>query len=583
MKMDKDFLMKHRFWLLLGAFVPIWGLTVLMLLSDVGGKSEKQKAYEDALKSVNFSSPKNASFLEPLKKQEETFRKQKDKVWERSWKNQDGLMTWADAPQAPFGRRLKNAYFGDELSDYQERVFYARNLYLKQFEEFDDKLAPAEYKDGVERVITRIYDWKDPKSMELWLAQEDFWVKREVVDAIREALHSVARFTVLPLDPKNPKDAVPQGALARYRLRNPNWELDLIVEQRGKSKVISDKSKIRNVNVNQRLQKLDGVVFRLTQKGEGGAPLDIIDWAIEGEPLAYYGEAEVRKTAVIDAFDPQKPPEVEQLFNWYTSPIKRLDRLEVGNRMAVAHRMESRELIAKQLGKPEPEAEPAAPPAGGMDPMGMGGGLGGPKFTPPGVGGEGPGGQGRYTSPTMTPNGLEPNRYIDLSDQVRRIPVALVLVADQAFIPDILTALANSRLRMWTTQVLWQHVQGIRPQNQQAAFTAGGFPPPGGGPGGEGGEFGPGPGGRPFGPGGRPIGPGGRPFGPPPGVIPMGPMGPMGPGASGGLPDEDDPNLVELTVYNIASLYERFPPRQAAGEGTETPMPMTDPTMSPNP
>jgi hypothetical protein len=45
-----------------------------------------------------------------------------------------------------------------------------------------------------------------------------------------------------------------------------------------------------------------------------------------------------------------------------------------------------------------------------------------------------------------------------------------------------------------------------------------------------------------------------------------GPMGEGGGGAFSSVADEDDPNLVELVVYNIASLYERFPPRAPAGE-----------------
>jgi hypothetical protein len=51
---------------------------------------------------------------------------------------------------------------------------------------------------------------------------------------------------------------------------------------------------------------------------------------------------------------------------------------------------------------------------------------------------------------------------------------------------------------------------------------------------------------------------------PPPGGTP--PIGgysggyPGGPGTTG--QDEDDPNLVELSVYGIATLYERFPPKK---------------------
>ena len=34
--------------------------------------------------------------------------------------------------------------------------------------------------------------------------------------------------------------------------------------------------------------------------------------------------------------------------------------------------------------------------------------------------------------------------------------------------------------------------------------------------------------------------------------------------------EQDDPNLVELVVYGIASLYERYPPKQAADASNPT-------------
>jgi hypothetical protein len=580
MKMDKEFLIKHRFWVGLIAFVPVWLFAVLMLMSDVGGKAEKQKVFDEAVKNVKFSGAKNPSFLEPLKAQEETFRAQKDKVWKKAWDGQDGLMTWVpegeqDDERAPFQRLYRKAYFGDDIPNYNQRLYWARNVYPKQFEAFNEAIHPAEYKDGVERVITRIYEWKDAKSVELWLAQEDFWVKREMVKAVKSAIDAVGTFKNVPLDAKNPKDAVPAGALARYRLRNPNWELDLIIEQRGKDRFISEKSKIKNVNVNQRVQKLDGVMFLVSESGEADGTAQ---WNIEGEPLAYLAEAEVRQSLNVSLLDPKKPPQIKQQFSWSTSPIKRLDRIEVGNRLAVCQRMETRGLSAKQIGKAEEGAEPAgepaaAPPVAGGAPPGPGG-AGAP---PPGFGsgafGGGEGGN-QQRSATMTPNGLEMNRYIDLSDQVRRIPVAVVMIVDQAYVPDVLTALANSQLRMWTTQVYWQHVQGIRQQNAESAMVAGGGPPPGAG------GFGPprpGVGGPPPGVGSA-VGPPGTPEGagrtprPRPGRgMPMppgfpGPMGEGGGGAFSSVADEDDPNLVELVVYNIASLYERFPPRAPAGE-----------------
>src|SRR5262249_9310473 len=60
-----------------------------------------------------------------------------------------------------------------------------------------------------------------------------------------------------------------------------------------------------------------------------------------------------------------------------------------------------------------------------------------------------------------TPNHIAKNRYIDMTDQVRRMPVAFVIVVDQSNINDVLIALSNSsRMRFQTTQTHLQRVYG---------------------------------------------------------------------------------------------------------------------------
>jgi hypothetical protein len=206
----------------------------------------------------------------------------------------------------------------------------------------------------------------------------------------------------------------------------------------------------------------------------------------------------------------------------------------------------------------------------------------------------------------VSPNGLIRNRYIDVTEQVRRMPVGLVVVVDQANVQDFLTAFANSRLRIQTTQVHWQHMRdSIKPPVEGSSgggpgvpggpAASGGIRPGGGGAGpdddarmGSGGGAGlgggkfrpgssaampgsPGPGMAP----GRPLMPGMPPM--MPGTMPSVPGGgiPGGmPGLGSGAEDhEDDMNLVELAIYGVASLYERYPPKkdQAAPEATTPP------------
>jgi hypothetical protein len=63
-----------------------------------------------------------------------------------------------------------------------------------------------------------------------------------------------------------------------------------------------------------------------------------------------------------------------------------------------------------------------------------------------------------------------------------------------------------------------------------------------------------------------------------PGFPPKGPGGPGGPGTPGGpgglgqpTTEELDANLVELTVYGIAALYERPKPPETAPTGNQPP------------
>jgi len=276
-----------------------------------------------------------------------------------------------------------------------------------------------------------------------------------------------------------------------------------------------------------------------------------------------------KDAVVLPGFDDKQPIEAEQVFTWFTSPIKRLDRLEVGTTFAQSHRTAIRPLMpAKQFPIAAPEGGTATPPGEAGSSLGPKGGGPGPMGPGPGGFG-GPGGQGN--APQVLVNN---RRYVDLSDQVRRLPIGMVLILDQTYVPDVLTALTNSRLRMWTTQVQWKHIPGYSvppPPEENVVATR---PSGGGGPGPEG----------PMGPG--PMGPGS--LGPKPGggglgIPPMGPMGPMGPGGmlgSGGgsgydpnaITIQDDPNLVELSVYAIASLYERYPPKPAAGDQPAAPM-----------
>jgi hypothetical protein len=204
------------------------------------------------------------------------------------------------------------------------------------------------------------------------------------------------------------------------------------------------------------------------------------------------------------------------------------------------------------------------------------------------MGGKGGAMGGQQANQSTTENGLQRTRYIECSEQVRRMPIAIGVVIDQAHIQDFLAAVANSPLRIQTTQWHWQRFyDDIKPADADAppstvqptvptAPAAPGAPTPigqpamGGKGGGKGGEMqSPRPAERDEGESGKRMQMGrpqqGKGFSPTPVPTPQ-----AASPASAAAAEETEWDLVSLAVYGIASLYERYPPPDAtAAAGTE--------------
>src|SRR5262249_22282813 len=68
-------------------------------------------------------------------------------------------------------------------------------------------------------------------------------------------------------------------------------------------------------------------------------------------------------------------------------------------------------------------------------------------------------GGGRSGPSGATKNGLNLYRYFDVNEQVRRMPVGMVLIVNAEDIPLFLGAFANSKLRTQTLQCHWTHTR----------------------------------------------------------------------------------------------------------------------------
>jgi hypothetical protein len=157
------------------------------------------------------------------------------------------------------------------------------------------------------------------------------------------------------------------------------------------------------------------------------------------------------------------------------------------------------------------------------------------------------------------------------------MPVGIALVVDQAYMQDVLLAFANSQLKLQITQVDWARfrdpLRGTDSTGDSGTLDQPGVISVGGNTstGGLSSDFGP----KPFGP---PVGPMG--FRPPPG--PMGPQGQYGQYPGGGPATVSEAQLtsglIQLQVYGVVSLYEKYVPQ---GETAKEPVVESKPKLDP--
>jgi hypothetical protein len=704
MKLDKDTLIKHRFWIGLGTFLLIWLVgTIILLLSGGSAVAEKKKKYKASEAAISgHSRPKNDRFLKPWNDYGQKFRNQKDGVWQQAWRVQQHMHTWPGSPKYPLDQKL--LYPTDPFSgDWRDAYWNVKGLYWTQFVGLEQHVAqfPQDYRDpknapplpvqftgGLTSQFNSVIPpqrwWRQPTIEECWLAQEDFWVRREMLHIVKDILDRVSTFdelieaTVTKVDPAAqvltvehvdhqgktvtqpidfrgelplqdakgedlaidqlkdgdkvvihaqggwpvawpvavqkwakgliPEREVPAGA-SRVFLRNDRagWELDLLLVRVSGEMMISKESTIKNIHPDHREQALaypstnKALEFRLIQSNPDLREFRSYRLAVAGEPLKYGQASTLRESDKGDyevaSIDLRRPFTVKVDFDPTTSPVRWVRRFALAKQ---SHRTQTVALVPDEAllqleGSQEPApatgtttgeyTTPSGTPGGQFGaPPGFPGGSGVP---PPGglgsLGGSGSfedaeGGLGQVMGNPTRWHRMERNRYIQVTEQCKHMPVGMVLVLEQTYLQDALVAVANSPLRIQITQVGFRHLTGL-------AATGGGYASPGNYPGGEdegtedagnglGSGFPPG-GGSGFPPGGGSGFPPGSSSGFPPGSGFPGPQpGPGYPGsqptvAPGSVRAEVNANLVELSVYGIAALYKRFPPKPDANQPGE--------------
>jgi hypothetical protein len=510
-----------------------------------------------------------------------------------------------------------------------------------------DRVAPTQFAGGWASVLRHVNNWGDAalNSNQIWLLMEDIWVQRSLLEAVKSVNDQMAAFERVQykkdgvvIDDPNPEAS--QKDPLRRKFKSRTWEVALEVVRKGNRQYLVGSLK----NTTDRLQLLGaGKTMTLKvwlERNKDGKTdgIEPVEFKIGGEFLPGEGitktvkdkegkekvvpanvavvEPDETNDKSLDAYPNLIPPgktaaeivKVEQVFDTQTVPVRQIVALALGktdSRNAAMSELAppkflEKEFAAAAAGTPSTTESPGLSlgSAGGPPPI-----LGG-KF-PPGI--AGPGGESSSSATGGRSGGgsieavvnANKRRYIATTDQVRRMPVGIVVIVDQAQLQDVLLAFANSPLRFQITQVTWTRyrrdlgtgtglgsaggsdtiITGGSSGQFGSGFGIGSDPdarPPGGGSG-----FGP-----PRPPGG--IGPfpgGGSGLGPPPGLVPPGGMGSgMVPPGVGGSPGsfgfgpgsgtmttvsdaQITSGLIELSVYGIVSLYEKYvSPEEAAAK-----------------
>ena len=100
MKLDKDTLVKHQFWLLLGIYALVWIVAVFWL--KVAADEPIKKAEKDytSSKTKHDSASKNPRnpdvFCPPWQEYSKDIDKHKQNIWNEAWNFQKGMYDWPE-------------------------------------------------------------------------------------------------------------------------------------------------------------------------------------------------------------------------------------------------------------------------------------------------------------------------------------------------------------------------------------------------------------------------------------------------------------------------------------------------------
>jgi hypothetical protein len=454
MKAKNDNLKKHHFWILAGLAPLLVLLAIVFLMTGVSGAIDKKtKEVEDNDKTVGSAKAPGTGMLKDLDAKKETLGKVRGDLWKINWDKQADYFTWPETNDRIF-EKYNTMKYGTKHRDFIENPGLSEKLkpaYADAYTKLGASIAPTRMKESWESVLKWVKDWGplQPESQQLWIVMEDIWMQRALLGPINAVNQSIAALKPVP----------PLDKPTKRKFVSRIWEMDLEVAPRegsGGGRVLKGKLKNRtgqlqvlgtgsamrvNVWFDPKATHLPPFEFRIEGSGvAGGESIDI-------PPLPSH--------VIPPNIEVLEIAKVEQVLDSRTVPIRRLDRLAIGY-------LSSKD-YGKELKAPTFWVEAAAsavaattptmtPDSSGLNSTTEGTSTTGGVATSAGSGiatGRS-GGQRLYD----VADGSR-KRYLEVTDQLRRVPVAFTLVVDQMYVNDVLIAYANSALRFETSQIHW--------------------------------------------------------------------------------------------------------------------------------
>ncbi len=175
--------------------------------------------------------PRNQKWVDALEKKNKALIGQESKNWKAAWEPQADIMTWPPA----LADKMKDAYFGDSIDSRLRADYTKDDQYASQIDPIIEIVQPVNNRgEGAVQCtgdnwnkFLQLPDWSNdptPSAEEIWLAQEDLWVQRELLRVIREANDSVALLKKLDNPPKLDKA---QHEIDHQIFANPTWRIEV--------------------------------------------------------------------------------------------------------------------------------------------------------------------------------------------------------------------------------------------------------------------------------------------------------------------------------------------------------------------